>query len=45
MNKSFLIIGLAFLIAGVLWLWGARHLARDTELAPKRLNKTSAPKP
>jgi len=42
MNKSFLIVGLTFLIAGVLWLWGARYLARDTELAPKRLNKTTA---
>jgi MFS family permease len=37
MKKSFLIVGLAFLIAGVLWLWGAHYLARDTELAPKRL--------
>ena len=37
MKKSFLIVGLAFLIAGALWLWGARYLARDTELAPKRL--------
>jgi MFS family permease len=42
MRKSFLIVGLAFLIAGVFWLWGARYLARDTELAPKRLNKTTA---
>jgi MFS family permease len=41
MRKSFLIVGVAFLIAGVLWLWGSRYLARDTELAPKRLNKTS----
>ena len=45
MNKSFLIVGLTFLIAGVLWLWGARYLARDTELAPQRLNKTTAHKP
>jgi len=30
----------AFLIAGVLWLLGARYLARDTELAPKRLRNT-----
>lgn len=42
MRKSFLIVGLAFLIAGVFWLWGARYLARDTDLAPKCLNKTSA---
>jgi len=40
MSKSFLIVGLAFLIAGVLWLSGARYLARDTELAPKRLRNT-----
>jgi MFS family permease len=45
MNKSFLIVGLAFLIAGVLWLWGARYLAHDTELAPKRLNQTSMTHP
>jgi MFS family permease len=42
MRKSFLIVGLTFLIAGVLWLWGARYLARDTELAPKRLSNTTA---
>jgi MFS transporter, Spinster family, sphingosine-1-phosphate transporter len=41
MNKSFLVVGLTFLIAGVLWLWGARYLARDTELAPQRLRKTT----
>lgn len=39
MNKAFLIVGLALLMSGVLWLWGARYLARDTELAPTRLNK------
>jgi len=42
MNKSFIIIGLTFLIAGALWLWGARHLARDTELAPKRLKQSAS---
>jgi MFS family permease len=42
MNKSFLIVGLAFLVSGALWLWGARYLARDTELAPKRLKQTSS---
>lgn len=40
MNKSFFVVALTFLIAGVLWLWGARYLARDTDLAPKRLTKT-----
>jgi MFS transporter, Spinster family, sphingosine-1-phosphate transporter len=38
MTKSFLLVGLTFLIAGVLWLWGARYLARDMEMAPQRLN-------
>jgi MFS family permease len=42
MTKSFLIVGLTFLIAGVLWLWGARYLARDTDLAPKCLSKTAS---
>ncbi len=42
MNKSFLSVGLMFLIAGMLWLSGARHLARDTELAPQRLNKATS---
>lgn len=40
MNKSFLIVGITFLAAGVLWLLGARYLQRDTELAPTRLSGT-----
>ncbi len=31
MNKAFFAVGLMFLVAGVLWLLGARHLQRDTE--------------
>jgi MFS family permease len=34
MNKSFFVVGLAFLAAGVFWLLGARHLQRDTARAP-----------
>lgn len=30
MNAAFMLVGLTFLIGGVLWLWGARYLARDT---------------
>jgi len=41
MNVAFLVVGLMFLVAGVLWLCGARHLGRDTELAPKRLEQSS----
>ncbi|MEK7676344.1 MAG: MFS transporter [Verrucomicrobiota bacterium] len=37
MSKSFLVVGLMFLLAGGLWLLGARHLKRDTDLAPTRL--------
>jgi hypothetical protein len=37
MNKSFFIVGLMFLAAGVFWLAGIRYLKRDTEMAPTRL--------
>ena len=37
MNKSFLVVGLTFLAAGVLWLVGARFLEADTNRAPTRL--------
>jgi MFS transporter, Spinster family, sphingosine-1-phosphate transporter len=33
MNKSFLLVGLMFLTAGVFWLAGTRFLQRDTEMA------------
>ncbi len=38
MNVAFFVVGLMFLASGILWLCGARFLARDTELAPTRLN-------
>ncbi len=41
MNKSFIVVGLTFLAAGVLWLLGARHLQTDTNLAPRRLDKNA----
>ena len=41
MNVAFLVVGLMFLVAGVLWLCGVRHLERDTQLASQRLNQTS----
>jgi MFS family permease len=31
MNKAFVVVGLMFLVAGVLWLLGARFLQRDTD--------------
>lgn len=38
MNKSFVVVGLMFLAAGVLWLIGTRYLQRDTAKAPGRLH-------
>ena len=37
LEAGFLVVGVMFLAAGFLWLLGARHLQRDTELAPGRL--------
>ena len=37
MNAAFLLVGVMFVVSGIFWALGARHLARDTELAPKRL--------
>jgi hypothetical protein len=38
MNKSFFVVGLMFLAAGVLWLIGMRYLQRDTAIASTRLD-------
>ena len=40
MNKSFVVVGVIFLIAGGFWLWGMRYLERDTGMAPHRLAAT-----
>jgi MFS transporter, Spinster family, sphingosine-1-phosphate transporter len=37
MNVAFLVVGLMFLVAAVLWLCGAHHLERDTRLAATKL--------
>lgn len=36
LRVGFLVVGVMFLVSGVLWLLGARHLARDTALAESR---------
>ena len=36
-NAAFLLVAAVMVLAGVLWLWGAKYLQRDTELAPSRL--------
>jgi MFS family permease len=33
MNTGFLFVGVMLLVGGVIWLWGARYLQRDTQLA------------
>jgi hypothetical protein len=38
MNAGFVVVSLAILVSGVFWLLGIKHLARDTQLAPTRLN-------
>jgi len=40
-NKSFLVVGFMFLIAGTLWLIGARYLQRDTNHVAERWNRRS----
>jgi MFS family permease len=37
METAFLVVAAMCLVAGVLWLCGARYLERDTALAPRRL--------
>ncbi len=42
MNKAFLLVGGAMLVSGVLWMLGARHLARDTERAQRGRDEAGA---
>jgi MFS family permease len=37
LNWSFGFVSVTVLIGGILWLWGAKYLERDTALAPHRL--------
>ena len=39
MNIGFMAVSGMMALGGVLWWWGARFLARDTELAPTRLQR------
>jgi MFS family permease len=43
MDFSIGVTSLFLLLAGVLWVWGARHLERDTALAPKRIAPAPLP--
>jgi MFS transporter, Spinster family, sphingosine-1-phosphate transporter len=37
-NAAFIVVAAVMALAGVLWLWGAKYLERDTELAPSLLS-------
>jgi MFS family permease len=37
MDAGFVAVSLTVLVGGLFWLWGARYLERDTQLAPTRL--------
>jgi MFS family permease len=43
MNVGFGAVSAVILLGGVLWLWGARYLERDTALAPTRLADLPGP--
>ena len=34
MDRAFMLVSAMFVVAGILWLLGARHLQRDTALGP-----------
>jgi len=40
MTTAFMLVGVMFVVSGILWAFGARHLARDTQLAPTRFALT-----
>ena len=41
LTVGFLVMAVMLLVSGVFWLWGARFLQRDTELALSRLDATT----
>jgi MFS transporter, Spinster family, sphingosine-1-phosphate transporter len=42
-NLALVVVSIVVLLGGVLWLWGARYLKRDTELAPTRIGPQEVP--
>jgi MFS family permease len=43
LDLAFQVVSVMVLVGGVLWLWGAKHLERDTALAPTRLGPAPGP--
>ncbi|MFN4259927.1 MAG: spinster family MFS transporter [Gemmataceae bacterium] len=42
LDGGFILVSVLVLVGGAAWLYGARYLQRDTELAPTRLDETTA---
>jgi MFS family permease len=45
LDPGFVLVSVLMLVAGLLWLWGSRYLARDTALAPLRLGPATGAAP
>ena len=41
LQVAFNVVAIFILVGGLFWLWAARYLERDTELAPRRLDMSS----
>ncbi len=41
LRVGFVVVSAMILLGGVFWLWGARYLERDTQLAPARLGPSA----
>lgn len=41
LKMGFVVVSLAILVGGLLWIWGARYLEEDTRLATLRLDEAS----
>jgi len=37
LDRGFIVVSLAMLVGGIIWLMGAKYLRHDTEMAPSRL--------
>ena len=42
MHAAFVVVGLMFVVAGILWLWGARYLERDTARVENALSREAS---
>src|SRR5207244_8577054 len=43
LDVAFQVVSVMVLVGGALWLWGAKHLERDTQRAPSLLDAPAVP--